>query len=158
MDNIKISEIKMAKLFYSGSNMKKKIGDKKLNNLNIRLYKSIVPSGDTYFTEQETDDRGSGHCSNIASLASKTKWRVEDHIKKNKFCQVTIDFKPYHDIECPSDLSCRRNYPLNQKEQEEFWKYSYIHGFLLSLAQWLATRPGIVKSLAPEKKCRAALV
>lgn len=95
----------------------------KAEMLNIRAFKVILPDGEIFFEHKSKDGRGSMSCGSIKSLAYNVISDAKDFFKENSFAQVTIDLKPYHDIEIPSDLAPRRCLPLTEKELEEFWKH-----------------------------------
>lgn len=91
--------------------------------LNIRAFKVVFPNGSTLFEEKDEDGRGSTGCTSIKSLAFNVKNSAKSFLKGKIIAQVTIDLKPYHDIEIPSDLAPRRCLPLSDKEVEDFWNH-----------------------------------
>jgi len=91
---------------------------------NIRAFKAVLPDGKVYFIEKSLYGRGEGGCNSIQSLAKLVKSEVKDFLDENqhKMTQITIDLRPFHDIECPTGIIPRRCFPLTKKEQDEFWK------------------------------------
>lgn len=95
----------------------------KTETLNIRAYKVITPDGKIYFEDKSKDSRGSTVCDSIKSLVHNVKINEKQFLKNKAISQVTIDLKPYHDIECPSGLAPMRCLPLSEKEAEDFWNH-----------------------------------
>lgn len=93
-------------------------------NLNIRIYKVIFANGTTAFETKTKDDRASIGCGSIKSLALEVKSTTKRFFLKHKNVLncVTIDTKPYHEIEYPSGLQPRHCIRLSKKERVEFWK------------------------------------
>lgn len=94
-------------------------------DINFRAYKIIFPDGNFNFEMKKSDGRGSAGFDSIRNMAEIVKDKVENMFLENqgKMVQISIDFKPFHDIECCNDLSDRRCLPLTKKEAEEFWKH-----------------------------------
>lgn len=96
---------------------------------NIRVYKVIFPNGRIEFESKEKDDRGSCAYGSLESAVASIKYRVKYILSPSPMpftpptpTEVTIDFMPFHDVECPSGLSPRRCLPLSNEEQERFWE------------------------------------
>ena len=96
-----------------------------MENLNIRAYKTVSSGGKFLFEKKSNDSRGAIGCSSIENLALLVNKSVKTFLRKNKNeeGEVTIDLKPYHDIECTYGLSPIRCLPLNEAEVEEFWAF-----------------------------------
>ncbi len=95
-----------------------------MRKCNIRVYKVVFPDGNANFEWKTEDGRGSTGCFTIESVASVVKSDIKAFFKKNKgyLSQVSIDFKPFHEIECPNDLDPRRCRALTDEEAKEFWR------------------------------------
>ncbi len=95
-----------------------------MNKCNIRTFKVLLVSGHITFQSKTNDSRGCIACDSIRDLAENVKSEVVEFLrtKKGKMIEISIDLRPYHDIECPSDLMPRRCLPLTDKEAREFWK------------------------------------
>ncbi len=91
--------------------------------MNIRAYKVRLPDGNPVFEIKKNDSGGGCECSNILTLAKTVKEVATRYFEENNFSQVSIDFSPFHDIECASGLSPKLCIALSEKEKQKFWKY-----------------------------------
>ncbi len=85
---------------------------------NIRVYRT----GKNFFEYKTADVLGATGASSIRSLATMVRKDV-DFAHHNGFSAMSIDFTPFHHIECPKGLEPRRCLPLTEEEQVEFWGY-----------------------------------
>lgn len=88
------------------------------HNTDIRVYKSVSLRGETVYTTKSSDNRGDTNQLTLSGIAREIK---EKHEKLDPMTQLTVDFKPFHDLECPSDLAPHRCLPLTEEDQNEFW-------------------------------------
>lgn len=89
------------------------------SNTNVRIYKSVFfDKESTVYTTKTSDSRGSGSQPTLKGVAVEIK---EIHDKLESLTQLTVDFKPFHDLECPDGLTPHRCLPLSEEEQNQFW-------------------------------------
>jgi hypothetical protein len=91
----------------------------------IHVYKEVFSDGQTCFTNKTKDDRGSVSCATLHVIAENARFE-KDSLLGNLVLDVglvSIDFTPFHDIECPFGLAPRRCVPLSADEQLKFWQY-----------------------------------
>jgi len=89
--------------------------------MNIRVFKVMFPDGKISF-EYRCYNRGCD-CGSIQLIAETVKEEVTKILQNISFAKISIDFTPFHDIECPSDLSPRFCMALSEDEKKEFWEY-----------------------------------
>ncbi len=95
--------------------------------LNIRVYRIQLPDGSSFFVNSAEDRAGGVRSESISVIAKQCLYagmidKKEQDIKQvSNPTQSTIDFKPFHDIECPVGSKPQRCFPLTEKEQNDFW-------------------------------------
>ncbi|MBU0534661.1 MAG: hypothetical protein ABIJ82_03940 [Patescibacteria group bacterium] len=94
-----------------------------MDNLNIRVYKAVFPDGSYSFQCKTKDEFGVTSMSNMELLVGE----VVDNIHflsaschDGKLGNISIDFRPYHDIEC-SGAKPRLCMPLTEGKIKTFW-------------------------------------
>lgn len=90
--------------------------------MHIRVYRITLVDGRLAYEQKETDGRGSMGCSSIFSLAHNARAAVERMLSEGCL-HVSIDFSPFHDIDCYSDLAPRFCSPLSGEERAMFWTH-----------------------------------
>lgn len=90
---------------------------------NIRVYRVMCASGQSGYEVKQEDGRGGAGYTSIDSVVKSVKYQVEYFLKECAVEQVTIDFRPFHDIECPSGFLPMHCFPLSDDEQYVFWQY-----------------------------------
>jgi hypothetical protein len=92
--------------------------------INIRAFKVVYPDGKTAFESKNSNDWAPWGCGSVRSLAKNVKSEMENFLRDNQgdIVQASIDLKPYHDIECYTDVAPRLCLPLTYSEAKEFWK------------------------------------
>jgi len=89
--------------------------------MNIRVYKVIFQDkGKESFEMKKKDERGSIGYANIEAVAEDVKYTADKHLKENFKSKVSIDFFPFHEIECYSGLVVRHCIPLSEEEKKGF--------------------------------------
>jgi hypothetical protein len=93
-----------------------------MKTLNIRVYRVVFPDKTTHFATKTIDGRGSTGTISLSEIASVVKTRVERFLNETEeLTEVSIDLRPFHDIECPSGLQMCLCLPLTKHERERFW-------------------------------------
>ncbi len=87
----------------------------------MRIYKTIDLIDNSFdFTSKSADKSGSISQPTLKGIALRMKSEYED-LKPTT--QLTIDFIPFHDVECPYGLAPHQCVPLTKKEIKEFWTH-----------------------------------
>ena len=89
---------------------------------NIRVYRIKLKNGSSCFHEKQHDACGGTATGSMPQMAAHVKSLVAQILVKDT-SMVSIDFKPFHDIEYTDDLQPRLCTPLTAAEQVEFWKH-----------------------------------
>lgn len=94
-----------------------------METANFRAYKVVLADGSVMFESKTSDSQAASGCNSIQNLALDIRCYVIDFLGTSGWSRsVSIDLKPFHDIECPAGLSPRRCLPLNEEEANEFWR------------------------------------
>ena len=88
--------------------------------MNIRVFRVVFPDGGRAYELTTKDHRGSIGSSTVEGLAVNARNKVASELEQSNY--VTVDFSPYHNITCPSQLAPRLCEPLSQEEKEVFWR------------------------------------
>lgn len=89
-----------------------------MEGLNLRIYKAIFSNDYQIFEVKTGDHRGCVWYASLESVAESIRARS----RLDGLRILNIDFKPFHDIEIPSDLSPRKRVPLSAEEQNLLWE------------------------------------
>ncbi len=89
-----------------------------MKHINVHIYKSVFFDGNTVFTTKNADTTGSGNQPTLRGVAMEIKG-IHDSLRPTE--QVSVDFKPFHDMECPGGLQPHLCKELTEGEQSEFW-------------------------------------
>ena len=89
--------------------------------MNIRVFRTVFPNGTTCCQIKTGDSRAGVGFGTLEEAAKHVRFMVTDTHKVDSY--VTIDFSPFHDIECPNKLEPCICYSLSAEEQGEFWRH-----------------------------------
>ena len=92
-----------------------------MSNVNIRVYMVRFEDGRVAFEAKREDARAADVAATLETLAKLIKGELNRTLGARPKREVSIDFIPFHDIECPSGLLPSRCYPLTEQEKETFW-------------------------------------
>lgn len=93
-----------------------------MRTMNIRIYKVELPNGATTFGIR-TQEEAEGNTSNSLESMAMAAHVLQKQAENQERTLVSIDLKPFHDIELSSGLPPRRNYPLSKAEILTFWSH-----------------------------------
>ena len=89
---------------------------------NIRVYRTTLVDVHHTFVEKRTNGSDERSYDSVRSLALGTHWSVEC-LHRDGSQHVSIDFVPFHNIDCLLGFTPRLHTPLTALEQAEFWKH-----------------------------------
>ncbi len=99
--------------------------ESQMDSLNIRVYRAIRPDGSRVFQCKVGDKRGVTSTSTMELLVEEVMDNIrsfcEQHRQISKIDSISIDFHPYHDIECLDGIKPKRCVPLTKEETKTFW-------------------------------------
>lgn len=103
----------------------------KETEMNIRAYKIILPDGRHLFEIKTNDEQKSQQCATLESLAALVNSEVEKTYSgeveilpvKTGTWEVTVDFIPFHNMECPVGQAAKLCLPLSITEIVSFWEH-----------------------------------
>jgi hypothetical protein len=94
-----------------------------MEKLDIRAYKVALKSGSIYFECKARKCENPLRFATIEELAEMTKELIETLFADTP--EMSINLKPYNDIECSSLCSPWRCFPLTEIEADNFWNAFY---------------------------------
>ena len=89
---------------------------------NIRVYRSISPAGHEGFALRCSNSSLSTEFTNL-KIGAKIVKKLIKQWQNGAYLQTSIDFFPYHDIECDPNCELELCKPLSEEEKKEFWKH-----------------------------------
>jgi len=95
-----------------------------MKELNICIYSMRSTNGNLSFAFKTRDPGIPSEFSQIDPVAREVARKVNEFLAENSgnSVQVSIDFKPYHDIECFVGILPKHCSPLAPEKEKEFWE------------------------------------
>lgn len=93
--------------------------------MNIRVYKIIYANKRIGFSYRTKEDTPGQIRETLRNVARKVKILADSHLvdEANFPGKTSIDFFPFHDIECRQSLAPCRCLALTEQERQKFWEH-----------------------------------
>ena len=95
--------------------------EKKEDSVNVRAYKVVLVDGNVVYESKNSGFGVTSH-SSVALMAKSVRYRIDHFFQQTHTVGVSIDFRPFHDIEIGRNRFPRYCLPLTESEATEFWE------------------------------------